>query len=80
MNSVVTAVDGDIAIAHPRTNPTLPHEAQLVPPPRVRMRDDRAPRASSPVSTENRPPVRSDRMTHRTAVPAMLSLSKAHHL
>ena len=79
MTSIVTAVDGDIAIAHPRTNSTLPHEAQLVPA-RVRMRDSRLHGASSPVSSENRAPVRSDRMTHRTAVPAMLSLSKAHPL
>jgi hypothetical protein len=73
-------VDGDIAIAHTRTDPTLPHETQLVLP-HTRVRDDKA--APSKFAGRHREeaagPVRPDDAADRRAGDR-LSLSKAHHL
>jgi hypothetical protein len=81
-------VDGDIAIAHTRTDPTLPHETQLVLP-HTRVRDDKAApsefagrhreEAAGPHREEAAGPVRPDDAADRRAGDR-LSLSKAHHL
>jgi hypothetical protein len=56
------------------TDPILPHEAQLVFA-RMRVWTTRMRGPSSPASTGNRPSVCSDRMTQRTALPAIGSPS-----